>query len=170
MEASPLHFRSRHRVQHEREFDAIYAARVRKQRGPIVVSTLPNALDHPRLGLSVGTRVGNAVVRNRCKRLIREAFRHEQHALARSLTGGYDIVVGVRSSPRKSGGGGGGVGRGEGEGFVPLAALRRVLVELVGEADAEWRRRSRRAGTSTDHVGPQEATVPHTPTHEGGRA
>lgn len=48
---------------------------------------------HSRLGLSVSRKVGNAVVRNRWKRRIREAFRRQQH----DLPTGLDIVV----RPRK---------------------------------------------------------------------
>lgn len=49
-----------------------------------------------RLGLSIAARtVGNAVRRNRIKRLIRESFRQHQHELP-----AYDIVVNARSGAR----------------------------------------------------------------------
>ncbi len=35
----------------------------------------PNEERHPRLGLTVSKKVGNAVVRNRVKRVVREVFR-----------------------------------------------------------------------------------------------
>lgn len=42
-----------------------------------------------RLGLTVSRKVGNAVVRNRVKRRVREWFRHE----GRALTEGFELVV-----------------------------------------------------------------------------
>ncbi|HVZ33634.1 MAG TPA: ribonuclease P protein component [Polyangiaceae bacterium] len=127
--APTLLFRSRHRLTHARQFQAVYDAKLRKTIGPIMVSTLPNTLPHPRLGLSVGVRVGSAVTRNRIKRLIREAFRLEQFTLAQSLTGSYDIVVGVRAGSRSS--------------PLTLEACRQALVELVARSDKDWRRRAR---------------------------
>lgn len=73
-------------------FRAVYAGRVRRGAGPLMIYAKPNDLDHPRLGLAVSRRVGNAVRRNRIKRRLREAFRH----LQRDLPRGYDVIVSVR--------------------------------------------------------------------------
>ena len=81
-----------HRLAHAKQFDAVYAAKVRETRGPLTVFALPNDLGHPRLGLSVPRRVGTAPKRNRIKRLLREAFRLSQHDWPR----GYDLVINVR--------------------------------------------------------------------------
>jgi ribonuclease P protein component len=52
----------------------------------------PSPAENPRLGLSVGRRVGGAVERNRVKRVVREAF----WSLAPELSGSGDVVVVAR--------------------------------------------------------------------------
>ena len=53
----------------------------------------PNALDVTRVGISASRRVGNAVQRNRARRLLREAMR----PLYASVASGWDIVLIARS-------------------------------------------------------------------------
>lgn len=76
------------------EFARVYGLRQSAAAGPLVVYAAPRERpDGPaRLGLSVSRRVGNAVVRNRWKRRLREAFRHTRTV----LPVGTDLVVVVR--------------------------------------------------------------------------
>jgi ribonuclease P protein component len=82
-------FRPEHRIRKQADFDRAYRARVFAADAVLIINAVGNGLPHSRLGLSIGKIVGNAVVRNRWKRLIREAFR-----LSRSeLPPGLDFVA-----------------------------------------------------------------------------
>jgi len=62
------------------------------------MSVLANAGNCPRLGLAIATRTfGTAVARNRIKRLTRESFRLNQHALP-----AVDVMVSARDSARRA--------------------------------------------------------------------
>jgi len=127
-------FSRRMRLSLRREFQAVFSAGVRHGAGPLLVYGRPNALDHPRLGLTVPRRVGNAVRRNRIKRLLREAFRLSQDELPR----GYDFVVVVRPHEPK-----------------PLDAYRRALLNAARTIDQRWTRRraSQSPADATDAPG-----------------
>ncbi|MCC7145455.1 MAG: ribonuclease P protein component [Phycisphaeraceae bacterium] len=90
--SSRLKFPASRRLSGRRAFAAVYDLRLRKTLGPLTVYARANQLPHSRLGLSVSSRVGKAVTRNRIKRLLREAFRLNQH----QLPTGYDWVIVVR--------------------------------------------------------------------------
>lgn len=91
-------FSRKYRVRHRDEFAAVYARGAYAADQVLVVNACENSLDWPRLGLSVSRKVGNAVERNRWKRLIREAFR-----LRRSdLPAGVDLVVRPRKGAEPS--------------------------------------------------------------------
>jgi ribonuclease P protein component len=76
-----------------REFKAAYARGRRLKAEHFTVVVLNNQLPIARLGLAVAARtVGNAVHRNRFKRLVRDSFRLHQVRLA-----GVDIVIGARN-------------------------------------------------------------------------
>ncbi|MGM0489453.1 MAG: ribonuclease P protein component [Planctomycetota bacterium] len=86
------------RLRHQSDFDRVYAGNVHAADGMLVVLGRENGTGTCRLGLSISRRVGNAVVRNRWKRLIREAFRRQRATLPRGL----DMVVRPRRGAEPS--------------------------------------------------------------------
>ena len=84
-----LTFPQSHRLKTPAEFDRCYKRKRSASDDVLIVYACENGLDHPRLGCSVSKKVGNAVARNRYKRLFREAFRLTQHDLPR----GVDLVL-----------------------------------------------------------------------------
>lgn len=122
-------FQRRHRLTHRREFEAVFDAKARASVAGITIFTKPNDLGHARLGLSIGRRVGSAVVRSRVKRLIREAFR-----LTRAeLPGSYDLVVSVRSA----------------EGLTLERSIQSMR-ECARKTHDVWQRRARRTSESSE--------------------
>ena len=71
------------------EFRRMYAKGKSGVSSYLVVYARPNHYGHNRLGLTVGTKLGKAVVRNRLRRRFREIFRLNQSRLKQ----GYDIII-----------------------------------------------------------------------------
>jgi ribonuclease P protein component len=74
-------FPKRLRLLRHAEFERVFAARRSAADRLLTVYGLANECGHARLGLVASRRIGNAVVRNRWKRLLREAFRLSQYDL-----------------------------------------------------------------------------------------
>ncbi len=81
------------RVKRGADFDRAYRTGAFAADQVLVVQLGLNGGDACRLGLSMSRKVGNAVVRNRWKRIVREVFRRCKH----QFPVGLDIVV----RPRK---------------------------------------------------------------------
>lgn len=60
----------------------------------VVVYAVANDVGHPRLGVTASRRVGNAVVRNRWKRRLRDIFRRSKERFGAS----FDVVIIVKHS------------------------------------------------------------------------
>lgn len=94
--STPARFTPVLRLRHKPEFDLLYREGRRIGDGNFLLVVRPNALPHARLGLSIAAKtVGNAVNRNRVKRVLRESFRKNMHRLP-----AVDIVVNARPATR----------------------------------------------------------------------
>ena len=85
----------RHRLSRSRDFDAVYRRGSSTSTRYLVLHWFPRDEDAdgaPRLGLAVPRSVGSAVVRNRVKRVLREAWRE----LLPDVPRGHDYVLAAR--------------------------------------------------------------------------
>jgi len=77
------------RLRRRREYLRVQRSGKRFHTPSFVVVHQPGSTDAARLGVTVSSKVGNAVVRNRIKRRVRESFRIHRSQMAT----GIDLVV-----------------------------------------------------------------------------
>jgi ribonuclease P protein component len=115
--ASPAAFAfpASRRVLRKADFDQAF--RHGRRHGTALLSLVvrPNGLGHPRLGVALAAKVvGNAVARNRLRRIIRDSFRLSQTRLPAA-----DLIIGARAGARGA----------------PAAAIRASLEGLWTQAN-----------------------------------
>lgn len=71
------------------EYDAVYREGRRRSSAAFVIFSRRNSLPRDRFGMSVKKALGNAVVRNRIRRRVREILRLHREEIAR----GWDVVI-----------------------------------------------------------------------------
>jgi ribonuclease P protein component len=83
------------RLRRRREFLLVQQRGRRLYSGEVIVLALDSGGTRPRIGITVSSKVANAVARNRVKRWVREAFR----AVRRDLPALDLVVIARRGAP-----------------------------------------------------------------------
>jgi len=91
--------RRRRRLPRSGDFERVYREGRSFANRHLIVYVFPRSQTggEPRLGISVGRKLGGAVDRNRVKRMLRDAFWN----IYDELEGGYDFVIVARPEARE---------------------------------------------------------------------
>lgn len=122
-----LRFGRASRLRGRGAFKEVIDARARVEADAFTIFARPNSGPAPRLGISIGRRVGTAARRNRIKRLIREAFRLSQREHPTAAPAPYDIVAVVRPHEER-----------------PLADYTHQFLAALARAHEVWSKRAAR--------------------------
>lgn len=112
------------RLRSNSDFERVYALKCKGADGVLLLFVARNDLATTRIGLSVSKKHGGAVVRNRLKRWLREAFRLERQ----QFPVGIDLIAIPLAADRAS-----------------LTAYRQSLVGLVKRLSRRLDQQSRQA-------------------------
>ncbi len=80
-------------LKENKDFRRIYARGRSYATGLLVTYVMKNRCGKVRIGITTGKKIGKAVLRNRSRRIIREAF----YSISDNVKPGYDLVFVARS-------------------------------------------------------------------------
>lgn len=78
-------FLKKNRIKSKAGFQLVYTTGRSVVDSLSVLYVLPLDAEGPKIGFAVGKKIGNAVVRNRVKRMMREVFRHHKSELLTNI-------------------------------------------------------------------------------------
>ncbi len=84
-------------LKNSKEFGRVYQQGKSKATRDLVLYVLKNSLDNNRYGFSISKKIGNAVVRNKLKRRLKEIIREKDEKLKK----GYDLIIIARKPVTK---------------------------------------------------------------------
>jgi ribonuclease P protein component len=126
-----LSFPKNKRLLTNKQFKAVLARNLRVSNGLLRLFIAENDCGYPRLGVSVSKSCGNAVVRNRLKRLLREVFRQGQER----IPAGFDYLVMMSTGSGKRDKSGGKKETAGPNGLMPtFEQVEKSFMALVSEA------------------------------------
>lgn len=90
VQVSKFCFSQKYKLKSSDDFRKVFAFRSKVSNAHLALYAMPNNFSFNRLGVAVGKINGNAVVRNKIKRFLREAFRLTRE---QQYHQGFDFVV-----------------------------------------------------------------------------
>jgi ribonuclease P protein component len=89
----------RERLLRRADYLRCYRTGRRRQGALVILYLVPNTLGHPRIGITTSRKVGNAVVRHRLKRWVKETYRRWR---GRGSLAAIDLVAHLKPEARSA--------------------------------------------------------------------